>query len=122
VTLTASGPISRDGVDSGFNRTVNTAADVRELVELLAQDEVGSAMIDCASATMDAHVTSGFGYLQYAGPGTLAMSVGDPDSPAVDSEEGFPTGSGVPVAALTDALIQFLTDEKLPTAVTWRDL
>jgi hypothetical protein len=123
MTLTASGPTYQNGVAGGFNRTLNTAEDVRRLVELLGEDGVFTAVISGERAVMDVHVENGLGYLYYNGPEIIfAHSVGLPDSPEVTaSETGFAAGSGVLLDVFTAALIEFLNTGGLPTNIQWSD-
>ncbi|HEX7658336.1 MAG TPA: Imm1 family immunity protein [Pseudonocardiaceae bacterium] len=121
MTLTAYGPTYRDGVEGGFTRTVNSPADVRELVALLGDESVFTAAVESEHAVLDVHVRNGFGYLLYNGPEMVgAYSIGDPASPAVTaSETGFPAGSGVALDLFTTALIEFLQTGTLPAGIRW---
>ncbi|WP_432850698.1 Imm1 family immunity protein [Amycolatopsis sp. CA-161197] len=121
MTLTAYGPTYINGVEGGFNRELATADDVRQLVDLLAQDGVFTATIEAEHGVVDAHVQGGYGYLLYNGEEMLSAFIdGDPASPQITaSETGFPAGSGVSIKQFTDALLDLLQTGRLPQTVEW---
>ena len=121
MTLTAYGPTYQDGVEGGFNRSLDTVEDVRSLVALLGEDGVFTAVVEGEHAAIEVHVENGLGYLFYHGPEVMGgYSVGQPTSPAVTaSETGFPAGSGVPLDVFTTGLIESLNTDRLPTSIHW---
>jgi hypothetical protein len=120
MTRTASVPTMRDGIAGGERIPLDSAADVAVLVELLGQPYADTASIQTEHAAMDAHVAHGFGYLLYSGQDGYILSDGDPTSPAVASETGFPAGTGLPLADFTAALEEFVRTERAPSGVQWR--
>lgn len=114
-------PTFHDGVASGESLTLATDDDVTRLVELLSRDDADTASIQGTDVALSAHIAHGYGYLLYAGPDGYVVSDGDPTSPAVESESGFPAGSGVTFERFTEALREFAHTGRLPEAVTWRD-
>lgn len=121
MTLTAYGPTYQNGVEGGFNRSLDTAEDVRSLVALLGEDGVFTAVVEGEYGIIDAHVQDGLGHLLYNGSESISgYSVGLPTSPAVTaSETGFPAGSGIPLDVFTTVLIEFLNTGRLPTSIRW---
>ncbi|TVT52694.1 hypothetical protein FNH05_12680 [Amycolatopsis rhizosphaerae] len=121
MTLVAAVPTFRDGVPGGETVDVTNDEDVTRLVELLAQPWADTGSIQTDDAVLDVHVHDRWGYLLYSGEGGYLVTDGDPDSPAVPSEVGFPAGSGLPVERITGALREFVRTRRLPSAVQWRD-
>ncbi|MFF4593635.1 Imm1 family immunity protein [Amycolatopsis sp. NPDC001319] len=121
MSLTAYGPTFQNGEEGGFNRRLTSADDVRQLVDLLAQDGVFTATVESEHGVVDVHVQHGYGYLLYNGEEMIAAyAIGDPASPEVtDSETGFPAGSGIPLDQFTNALLELLKTGRLPQAVRW---
>lgn len=121
MTLTASVPTFRDGIQGGESITLATDADVTRLVELLAQPWADTGSIQTADTALDVHIHDRWGYLQYAGDAGYLVTDGDPGSPAIPSEVDFPAGTGLPVAQVVAAVREFTRTRKLPETVPWRD-
>jgi hypothetical protein len=121
MTLVAAVPTFRDGVPGGETVNVITDEDVTYLVQLLAQPWADTGSIQTDDVVLDVHVHEQWGYLLYAGEDGYLVTNGDPESPAVSSETGFPAGSGLPVDRVTEALREFVRTKRLPGAVPWRD-
>lgn len=121
MSITGSVPIS--GHEHGGEAfTLHHTADVDRLVAQLSQPTTHTATLEAANAALDAHVQEGRGYLMYSGDELFGYSIGEESSPAVDSEVGFPAGSGLPLDVFRAALVEFvMSDGKLPQAVNWRD-
>ncbi|OLT45216.1 hypothetical protein BJF85_02190 [Saccharomonospora sp. CUA-673] len=120
--LVAAVPTFRDGVAGGESLTLATDDDVARLVKLLSRDDADTANIQGTDVTLSAHVAHGYGYLLYAGPDGYVVSDGDPTSPAVESESGFPAQSGIALDRFAEALRQFVRTGRLPESISWRDL
>lgn len=96
MTVTASVPTFRDGVQGGESITLATDADVTRLVELLAQPWADTGSLQTADTALDVHIHDGWGYMQYAGDAGYLITNGDPASPAIPSEVDFPPGPAYP--------------------------
>lgn len=121
MTITGSVPISGHQ-QGGRALFLDGAADVDQLIVLLAEPDTHTATLETDNAALDAHIEKGFGYLLYSGDELFGYSMGDSDSPGVDSEVGFPAGSGLPMGRFRAALIEFITTGGgLPTSIQWRD-
>ncbi|GAA1233111.1 hypothetical protein GCM10009676_15500 [Prauserella halophila] len=92
------------------------------LLELLSRDDSDTASIQGIDVVLSAHIQHGYGYLLYAGPDGYVASHGDPASPAIESESGFPAGSGLALDTFTEAIREFTHTGRLPEAVPWRDV
>jgi anaerobic selenocysteine-containing dehydrogenase len=123
MTVSASGPTYRDGVESGFTMDLRAPEDVDALVDVLAPDYAFTASLECDRAVLEAHVQGDFGYLCYYGPEFAgAYTVGDPTSPEVTaSETGFPAGTGIPLDTFRQAITEFMDTHRVPTCVHWKD-
>ncbi|SFQ71776.1 Immunity protein Imm1 [Amycolatopsis arida] len=114
-----------DGADGGGEHfTVATEEDVDRLVALLRRPEAGEGSIQSenGASVLDVLVQNDYGYLLFSGEEAYVYSVGHPDSPAGESEGGFPAGSGVSIDRFRAALVEFVTSGgRLPSAVEWRD-
>lgn len=121
MSITGSVPIS--GHEQGGEAfTLETLADVDRLIARLSEPTTHTATLETEHAALDAHIENGLGYLLYSGDELFGYSVGEEASPAVESEVGFPVGSGLPLETFRAALIEFVTsDGTLPKSVRWRD-
>lgn len=121
MTLTASVPTFRDGVQGGQRLPLVTDADVTRLVELLAQPWADTASIQTADTVLDVRIQDGWGYMLYAGDTGYLITDGDPASPAAPCEVDFPAGSGLPADRVIAALREFVRTRELPETVPWQD-
>ena len=123
MTLEACGPTYRDGVSSGYQTTLEHPVDVEKFVAYLAQPWVFPASIQTEVFACDVVVAHGYGYLYYAGidQEVDGYSVGHPDSPAVEAEQWFPSGAGVSIETLTEALVELLETGRRPTNIQWQE-
>lgn len=121
MTLTASVPTFHDGEPSGEFMTITGDADVTRLVELLAHSWADTASLETADTVLNVHIHDGWGYLLYSGDAGYLITNGEPASPAVESETGFPAGSGLPVDRVIAAVREFVRTQRLPETVLWRD-
>jgi hypothetical protein len=121
--MSISGSVPISGHEQGGQAlTLDTAADVDQLVALLSEPTTHTATLETDHAAIDAHVQDGRGYLLYSGDEAFGYSIGDETSPAMESEVGFPAGSGLPIEQFREALLEFVaTEGRLPTSVQWRD-
>ncbi|WP_410621675.1 Imm1 family immunity protein [Amycolatopsis sp. cmx-8-4] len=122
MTITGSVPI-HGHAEGGEAFSLEAVEDVDRLVDLLSRPETDTATLEAEDgSTLDAHVAGAAGYLLYAGNDSFGYSVGDPGTPAVESEVGFPPGSGIPLDRFRTALREFLADGgRAPRSVRWRD-
>ncbi|WP_116051383.1 Imm1 family immunity protein [Amycolatopsis palatopharyngis] len=121
MSISGSVPISGHE-QGGQSLTLDTVADVDQLVALLSEPTTHTATLETSRAAIDAHVQDGRGYLLYSGDEVFGYSIGDETSPAVESEVGFPAGAGLPIEQFRKALVEFVaTEGRLPTSVPWRD-
>ena len=108
--------------DGGFDLPVTTPADVNTLVTRLSDPLTGTAHIEFehGGGVVQAHVEGAYGYLFHVDESGAAYSAGNPDSPAVDTDEqSFPAGSGITIDSLTRVLIAILTQSGRPTTIEW---
>lgn len=121
MTLSASVPTFRDGVQGGRRLPLDTDADVQRLAELLAEPWADSASIQTADTALEVHIRDNWGYMLYAGDAGYLITDGDPASPDAPCEANFPAGTGLPAAQVVAAVREFVRTRKLPETVPWRD-
>lgn len=112
-------PTYRDGVQGGQRLPLSSDDDVDAFVTLLSEDYADTANIQTEQAVLDAHIAHGFGYLAFVGDEGHLESVGNPDSPQVQSERGFPAGSGLELPVFTEAIREFVRTHRRPSTVRW---
>ncbi|QUQ67093.1 Imm1 family immunity protein [Kutzneria sp. CA-103260] len=111
--------------DGGFDLHVTSPSDVTTLVTRLADPLTGTAHIEFeqGEGVVQAHVEGAYGYLFHVDERGAAYSLGDPDSPAVDTDEqSFPAGGGITINALSGVLTDLLTSSSRPTTIEWHPL
>ncbi|MFC6092442.1 Imm1 family immunity protein [Saccharothrix lopnurensis] len=114
-------------------------SDVEELVARLARPDTSEALLVHSARPLktssltggsapDHRVvvavgSSGFGYVEYLGPGGVDQLVGDPGSPEWHTTTGghFPAGAGVDLATLVEVVEEFRVTAARPASVGWRD-
>ncbi|GAB3139113.1 hypothetical protein GCM10027290_07670 [Micromonospora sonneratiae] len=126
-----------EGEESGGEMTVHTPDDVDTLIAALGQPGATAALVQHQKRPMvhdedlgeipDHDMTIGvwqrYGYLSFADLDHEYMYLdGEPNSPrfAGDYTE-YPTGSGVSLATLRVALVEFLESAQRPTCVAWQE-
>jgi hypothetical protein len=122
-----------DGPVKSIGLVVNTESQVDELVAQLSEHAADTATIHLSESgffasppvydhAVHAAVHGTHGYLSHWDlKNDLAYSSGDPESPALDSEnEDFPAGSGIPLADFATALKELLATGQRPTCVSWQ--
>lgn len=135
MTITAVWPItSPSDPNAGDGLSITEPSEVEDLIARLSENGAGAATIwhegrelaDTATGMLDHDVvvaiTQGYGYMSYIDTEhDYAVVDGDPDSPALQSEDAdFPVGSGVEPGLLATALREFLTTGQRPTALSWQ--